>query len=113
MTQNLGNQSQARRLTSLVRFGVTAQRIGNGYSIGHMPKCWEALLVRWPSGEDTSVALADHGASLTVITLSRGSRSMWTSKTKGPGQVESVRSSATVLATIGMPSSTSTLRLSR
>src|SRR5215813_3641418 len=43
----------------------------------------------------------DHGARLTVITLNPGSRSMWTSKTKGPGQVESVRSSATVLATIG------------
>ena len=43
MTQNLGNRVQARRLTSPVRFGVTAQRIGNGYSIGHMPKCWEAL----------------------------------------------------------------------
>jgi hypothetical protein len=35
--------SQARRLTSPVRFGVTAQRIGNGYSIGCMSKCWEAL----------------------------------------------------------------------
>ena len=34
---------QAHRLTSLVRFGVTVQGIGNGYSIGYMPKCWESL----------------------------------------------------------------------
>src|SRR4029077_219694 len=53
-------------------------------------------------------AWADQDARLTVITLNRGSRSMWTSKTKRLGQVGSVRSSATVLAT-----STSTLRLSR
>src|SRR5262249_3232152 len=43
----------------------------------------------------------DHGARLTVITLNPGSRCMSTSKTKGPGHVDSVRSSATVLATIG------------
>ena len=58
-------------------------------------------------------AWVDQDARLTVITLNRGSRSMWTSKTNWPGQVESVRSSATVLATIGIPDSTSTLRLSR
>ena len=34
------------------------------------------------------------------ISGGRGSRSMWTSKTNRPGQVESVRSSAAVLATI-------------
>ena len=43
MTQNLGNRVQAHRLASPVRFGVTAQRIGNGYGIGYMSKCWEAL----------------------------------------------------------------------
>ena len=52
--------------------------------------------------------MAGLGRSLTVITLNRGSRSMWTSKANLFGQVESVRSSATVLATIGMPGPTST-----
>ena len=58
-------------------------------------------------------ARVDQDNRLTVITLDRGSRSMCTSKTKRPGQLEIVRSSATVLATTGMPDSTSTLRLSR
>ena len=45
--------------------------------------------------------MSDQDARLTVTTLNWGSRSMWTSKTKWPGQVESARSSATVLATTG------------
>ena len=59
-------------------------------------------------------ALAEWGRVFTR-TSSRlvTSIASWTSKTKGPGKVESARSSATVLATIGMPSSASTLRLSR
>ena len=72
MTQNLGNRVQAHKLASPVRF--------RGDSSTYRERLWPSVtcqnagkpLVRWPSREDTSrsVALADHGAPLTVITLS-------------------------------------------
>jgi hypothetical protein len=43
MTQNLGNRVRRIDLPHQCVFGVTAQRIGNGYGIGYMSKCWEAL----------------------------------------------------------------------
>jgi len=84
MTQNLGNRVQR---VDLPHQCVSGWQLNVSGTVIASVACQNAgkPLVRWPSREDTprSVALADHGAPLTVITLSRGSRSMWTSKTKG------------------------------